>query len=298
MEESQEKHFYIKEIAELTGLSEQLIRKWENRYHIIQPERLDNGYRLYTFDDLLILKELKELREQGKSMKQAIQAVVIKQNSTGFARKFTQVEKSPNVEKMVERGAVYDEDGLMFLLRQSHHQYGLNLFLQNTVQFFLEEIGDLWEKGEWDESQETVSSLVVKDFLTQISRNFNHNLKAPHALGFCLPDEYHEIPLQILLLQMKVKGWRTTRIGASPKFSAMERLIEHMQPQKVLFSASTVIPFQQNENLLEKLDQLAKKYAHISFYIGGKGVWDYTKIVKPTYMHISFSVDDITTSIE
>ncbi|MDQ0220595.1 MerR family transcriptional regulator [Peribacillus cavernae] len=298
MEELQEKRFYIKEIADLTGLSEQLIRKWENRYHIVQPERLDNGYRVYTFDDLLTLKELKKFRDQGKSMKLAIQATVAKQGTTGLIDKLNQVEKSPNVEKMVEKGTVYDEDGLMFLLRQSHYQYGLDLFLQNTVRPFLEEVGDLWEKGEWDESQETVSSLVVKDFLTQVSRNFNFNLKAPHALGFCLPDELHEIPLQILLLQMKMKGWRTTRIGASPKFSTIERLIKYMQPQKVLFSASTVIPFQQNEYLLEKLDQLAKKYAHILFHIGGEGIWDYTKVVKPTYMHVSFSVEDITTSTE
>ncbi len=290
MEELQGRYYYIKEVAGLTGLSEQLIRKWENRYHVIQPQRLDNGYRLYTFDDLSTLKELKALRDQGKSMKQAIHSVVAEKSSTYTLRS---VEKSPNVEKMIEKGTIYDEKGLEFLLQQSHHQYGLDLFLQNTVQPFLEEIGGLWENGEWDESQETVSSLVVKDFLTQIGRNFNHNLEAPHAVGFCLPGELHEIPLQILLLQLQVKGWRTTRVGASPKFSSIERLIEHMRPQKVLFSASTGIPFQQDENLLEKLDQLAERYMYTSFYIGGRGVYNYKSIVNLKHMDISFTIEDI-----
>ncbi|UOR13837.1 MerR family transcriptional regulator [Halobacillus amylolyticus] len=290
MEELQRRYYYIKEVAGLTGLSEQLIRKWENRYHVIQPQRLDNGYRLYTFEDLSTLKELKALRDQGKSMKQAIHSVVAEKNSTYTLRS---VEKSPNVKKMIEKGTIYDEKGLESLLQQSHHQYGLDLFLQNTVQPFLEEIGVLWENGEWDESQETVSSLVVKDFLTQLSRNFKHNLKAPHALGFCLPGELHEIPLQILLLQLQVKGWRTTRVGASPKLSSIERLIEHMRPQKVLFSASTGIPFQQNENLLEQLDQLAERHASTSFYIGGRGVYNYKSIMKPKHMDISFTIEDI-----
>ena len=43
-----ESKLYIKDVAEMTGLSEQQIRKWENRYHIVKPERLANGYRVYS----------------------------------------------------------------------------------------------------------------------------------------------------------------------------------------------------------------------------------------------------------
>lgn len=88
----------------------------------------------------------------------------------------------------------------------ANHQFGLDLFLKNTVQPFLEAIGDLWEKDIWNESQETVTSLVVKDFLTQISRSFESTNNDQHVLGFCLPDGFYEIPLQMLLLQMKIKG--------------------------------------------------------------------------------------------
>ncbi|GGJ84711.1 MerR family transcriptional regulator [Lentibacillus kapialis] len=288
-----EKHYYIKEVAKLTGLSEQLIRKWENRYHIIKPKRLNNGYRVYTHEDIITLTDLKEIRDQGKPMKAAIQTVLANKDKARWYEKLDLVEPSHYVSKLIERGTIYDENGLIFLLKQANHQYGLDLFLQNTVRPFMEKIGLLWEKEEWDESQEIVSSLVVRDFLTQISRNFSNYAQAPHALGFCLPDELHEIPLQIVLLQMRMQGWRTTRIGASPKFTAIERLIDRIQPHKVLFSASTLIPFQQNENLLEELDAIAARYSYISFYIGGKGVWEYTELVKPKHMDISFTVDDV-----
>lgn len=287
-------YYYIREAAQLTGLSQQLIRKWENRYHIVHPQRLANGYRVYTFADLLTLKQLKALRDQGKSIKQAVQEVITEKKPDYSS----QVEESPHVAKMIEKGTNYDEDGLMFLLQQANHQYGLARFLQHTIQPFLEKIGELWEKAAWDESQETVATLVVRDFLTQISRNFNNHLEAPHAIGFCLPNEYHEVPLQILLLQLKMKGWRTTRIGASPKFSAIETLIGRMQPQKVMLSATTVIPFQKDKHLMERLDRIAENYPHIDFYIGGKGVWHYTEIIKPKHMHVSFPIDDLTASHE
>lgn len=293
IKELQKEYFYIKEVAELTGVSEQLIRKWEKRYQIIQPKRLANGYRIYTQENLLILKELKALRSQGITMQQAIQGVLDKRQEETSAYKFNKVAKSSYVEKMIQCGENYDEDQLLFFLKKANYKFGLDIFLQNTIQPFLEEIGDLWESEEWDESQETISSLVVRDYLTGISRNFNNHSNAPYALGFCLPDELHEIPLQIMLLQLKIRGWRTTMIGASPKFTAIETLIARLQPDAVLFSATSIIPFQQNDKLLLKLDEIAATYPEIHFFIGGAGVWDFTKIVKPKYMTISYTVDDV-----
>ena len=32
--------FYIQQVAAMTGLSKQVIRKWEERYDLVHPERL------------------------------------------------------------------------------------------------------------------------------------------------------------------------------------------------------------------------------------------------------------------
>lgn len=292
MDATIDKYYYIKDVAALTGLSEQVIRKWEARYQVVHPKRLDNGYRVYSPDDLQVLRELKAYRDQGKSMKQAIQSLQhqAQKKPLPFSNA---VKQSEYVEELITSGTIYDEENMMFLLKKAHHQYGLELFLKNTVHPFLNQIGDLWETQQWDESQETISSLVVRDFLTQISRNFNNKVGAPHALGFCLPYEQHEIPLQMLLLQMKMRGWRATMIGTSPKFSTIRTLVEKMRPQKVLFSATTIIPFQEDERLLDKLDEIAEAYPQVSFFIGGQGVWEYTKIIKPKHLTISTCVEDI-----
>ena len=284
---------YIKDIAKMTGLSEQLIRKWEDRYQIIKPERMDNGYRVYSQEDAATLVELKKLRDQNVSIRNAVQMILEKKSMKEIKGRLPQAEPSPYVGLLLDKGAVYDEEGIIYLLKQAHHQYGLELFIQNTVRPFLEEVGTLWGTGEWDESQESVSSLAVKDYLTEIDRHFLVKEDAPHALGFCLPGELHDIPLQMILLQMKMKGWRTTRIAASPKFTAIEKLINHLQPEKVLLSASTLIPFQESKELLQNLDLIAEKYAEIGFYIGGHGAWEYTNIVKPNHLRIAFHADEV-----
>jgi MerR family transcriptional regulator, light-induced transcriptional regulator len=285
--------YFIKEVAEWTGLSEQVIRKWEDRYRVIEPKRLENGYRVYTTEDLITLKQLKDYRDEGKSMKEAVQLLASHHPFMDSLQQPNPVEESPYVKELVDRGTAYDEESLFFILKKANHEYGLDLFLQNTIQPFLQKIGTLWEEGKWDESQETLSSLAVRDFLTGISRNFNNGVHAPHVLGICLPYERHEIPIHLVLLQMKMKGWRTTMIGASPKFSSIETLVKQLQPQKVILSATTTIPFQKDKNLLTNLDTIAMKYSDISFYIGGRGVWEYTRIFKPQYLQISTCVEDI-----
>ncbi|WP_078432177.1 MerR family transcriptional regulator [Metabacillus halosaccharovorans] len=45
------------------------MRKWETRYQVIEPKRLENRYKVYTFEDLFTLKALKAYRAEGTSMK-------------------------------------------------------------------------------------------------------------------------------------------------------------------------------------------------------------------------------------
>ena len=45
---------------------------------MIQPERLENGYRAYSQEDVKILLKVKFLSEQGHSLKQA--AIIVKED--------------------------------------------------------------------------------------------------------------------------------------------------------------------------------------------------------------------------
>jgi len=73
----------------------------------------------------------------------------------------------------------------------------------------------------------------------------------------------------------------------------IEKLISYLQPEKVLLSASTLIPFQKSKELLKDLDQIAKKHPEIDFYIGGHGAWKYTNINQPNYVQVVYHIDDV-----
>ncbi|MDN7246303.1 MerR family transcriptional regulator [Planococcus shenhongbingii] len=289
MKTNQEHRLLVKEVSELTGLSPQVIRKWEQRYGLICPKRHRNGYRLYTCEDVGTLMKVCRLRDQGHSMKEALHLF----HSHQAPNPIPKMPLSEDVLALLEKGAIYDEAGLLLLLKQALHRYGLEKFLSATVQPLMREIGDLWASGKWDESQETITSLAIRDFLVQIRRNFDLAEGSPLMLGCCLPHETHEIPLHIILLQAMMHGWQTIAAGPSPKLSSIEYLVQRLQPQKILLSATTATPFQHNLHLFEQLEDIAERNESTAFFIGGSGVFNHKIYFKPNRIQIAYSMADV-----
>ncbi|RDW16889.1 MerR family transcriptional regulator [Oceanobacillus chungangensis] len=291
--------FAIQQVADMTGLSKQVIRKWEERYGVIQPKRLENGYRVYRQEDVKTLLKMKLLSEQGHSLKQA--ALLVKEvgenpevpTLKGKGESLHYEQWNEYVLLLLEKGRHCDEVEINFILKQAYHHVGLDQFLTNIVVPFLKEVGRKWETHEWDEYQESVSSLVVRDFLVQIRRNYQYRESAPFALGACLPYEHHEVPLHLILLRFMLKGWKTQLIGASPAPGAIESLISRLKPNVVLLSATTTIPFETDPQLLQKLDQFAEKQNDIAFYLGGQGSVNYISDYKPRAIRVTNSLEDI-----
>ncbi|UJL46163.1 MerR family transcriptional regulator [Virgibacillus sp. NKC19-16] len=286
--------YYVKEIASITGLSKQLIRKWENRYGVIKPVRLKNGYRLYGDDDLNMLFKIKHYRSQGYSTKSAVQFAQNDQKQEAeIVRKQMLKDVDDFVLRLLEYGDSCNEIHLNHILQQAYHYYGLDAFLEKVVTPFLKIVGDRWEIGEWDAYQESVVSLVVRDFLIQIRRNFQYADHAPMALGACLPGEQHEIPVHIILLKLMMRGWKTTLVGTSPAKNSIQALIHHLQPEIVLLSATTTTPFDEHPYLLEELDQFAGQQNEIYFYLGGKGSIAHAATSELYNIQITNTLDDM-----
>lgn len=298
MQTPQSGTFYIQQVAEMTELSKQLIRKWEDRYEVIRPTRLENGYRIYSEQDVNVLLTVKGLIEQGHSAKQAAELIKdgtvlpisVQRTPTAFGQ---ETETNLYVRQLLQKGALCKEAELTQILYQSYHMLGLRVFLNNVIIPFLKEVGDKWESGEWSEYQEALSSTLVRDYLVQIRRNFQVNENAPLLVGACLPNEHHEVPVHILLLEALLRGWRTFFIGFSPAPGSIQSIVEQLKPKKVLLSATTLLPFQQNASLLSELDEFAGKYPEIEFYLGGAGSMRHCKDVTLNHINITSSIEDV-----
>ncbi|AXI00880.1 MerR family transcriptional regulator [Sporosarcina sp. PTS2304] len=284
--------YTIKQVADLTGMSRQVLRKWEERYNIVVPQRLDNGYRIYNDEDIRLFLLMKRYAEEGFALSQAAD-MAKSQKNTAMPSSLEDTYAEETLRELLTHGKNCDELELNFSLQAAYHRLGLEQYLQQIIIPFLKSVGDHWATGEWDEYQEALSSLVVRDQLVQLRRNFQYREDSPILLGACLPNESHEIPVHIILLQLMLKGWRTAMIGASPAPGAIESFVEKIKPVKVLLSASTTLPFEKNPEMIKRLDAFAEEHPAVTFYLGGYGAVICANELQLQHIRMLDSIDDI-----
>ena len=66
-----EPRYPVKRISDLTGINPVTLRAWERRYGILNPDRDENHYRLYSDQDLAILRWLINKKSNGVSISTA-----------------------------------------------------------------------------------------------------------------------------------------------------------------------------------------------------------------------------------
>ena len=122
----------------------------------------------------------------------------------------------------------------------------------------------------WDEYQEHISSLAVRDFLIRAYTSLAANTDAPLFLAACIPGERHEIMLHLSLLEAAIKGYRTAFLGVSPAPNALEDAVVYLRPRVVVLSLTTMLPLENNPRVLDDIEQLAGRHRETLFYIGGR----------------------------
>ena len=61
------KNFYnIDEISQIIGEQKHTIRFWENRIEKLNVMRTQSGHRLYNYENLLLIKKIKDLLDEKK----------------------------------------------------------------------------------------------------------------------------------------------------------------------------------------------------------------------------------------
>ncbi|HIX44103.1 MerR family transcriptional regulator [Kurthia populi] len=279
-------HFTIADVSAITGIKKDTLRKWEERYDFLKPMRLSNSYRRYSNHQVAFLYTLSKKMSGGLSLKKAIDAtnkvICMENDSKHSSHSF--------FFKLLAYGAQCNEEKFSYTLHQAHQQCGLVTYLQEIVQPFLKEVGNRWATKQWAEYQEKFSSTLLQHHLIELSHQIPVPSNAKLVMGACLPNEQHELPLHILLLQIQLKGARIFLIGQSPAPGTIEDFVEEFKPRVVLLSATTRLPLE-DIAYLKQLDEFANKHPATHFFIGGEGAA--SSSISPKTIQIAQSLETI-----
>ena len=193
--------YRIKTVASMTGLSTHVIRKWEERYHLVHPQRGPNGYRTFTEDDVQFLLYLKSQLTNGETIGQLAEngEAHLRQAMRDISYSCSSIPNQFQAEgrKVLQAAQTHNVDAIQRTIASWILQLGLEEAMEVILFPLLRHIGELWHQGKISISAENnVSRIIRLQLINALGKDSSRDKE--QALIACVPWDSHEIaPLTV-----------------------------------------------------------------------------------------------------
>ncbi|MFS0727753.1 MerR family transcriptional regulator [Paenibacillus sp. 1P07SE] len=283
-----ERVYTIKEVAAQTELSTQLIRKWEERYQAVTPQRMPNGYRAYSRQDIDTLRQLKQQVDQGVPIGMAVmehgrersqQAHDYTAGSTGPKLGCVPAYDGPPdlweepIRQLIEAIEQIDTERARAVYDRYIQAYPAEHVLMNILEPVLVELGERWQSRAISEYQEHFGSHFIRDHILTLCSLFRPQPEHPLLVTACGPGERHELGILFIGFFARQLGYRVVYLGASPAEKGIFDCLDDLHPAAFTFSFSSERRLGQAAAFLLELDRrIAAVSPGTLVFIGGAGV--------------------------
>ena len=259
--------YNIKSVSKMTGIPSVTLRAWERRYGFPSPERSDSGYRLYSDHEIAALNWLKMQTESGLSIGQAVKLLQDLMDR-GESPLPTSTSRPAKIEESHPQSLEHLRDSLLDalvrinqprsiqILETAFQLYPLETALMEIIQPALIEIGDRWHRGEITIATEHFSTNLCRTHLLSVLESTEEGPLDGQIIAACAPGEWHELGLLMVTLMLCRRGWNVIYLGANLGLHGFAQSLQDINPDMVLFSATSPETAARLGDLTGVLDQL------------------------------------------
>lgn len=214
--------FPIRVVARRTGLSPHVIRAWERRYKVVEPQRSGTNRRVYSAADVEKLNLLQAAITSGHSIGR-VATLSLEELRSMVAS--TRADSPPSVKsKFVEAclSAVQSLDARQLESELAHANLALGHvgLTQKVIAPLLDRIGELWRSGDLPVAQEHMASSVIRSTLGAMRESFDLPESAARIVVTTPAGQLHEFGALLAANAAGSEGWRVTYLG--PNLPAAE----------------------------------------------------------------------------
>ncbi|MFJ8265930.1 cobalamin-dependent protein [Peribacillus asahii] len=266
--------YTIKKVSELVGIPNVTIRAWENRYHIISPQRSDGGHRLYSQDDINTIKWLKDQMEnKGIKISEAVRLLSVETQKNYTKNQYEHEKKAIEsfgelqdklYQRLIELDTVQANE--IIDLAFSLHAFE-DVFLK-ILTSVLVRIGDEWEAGTIGVAEEHFASELIMQRFTNFFRVLPSQDHLPKVMAFCPEGELHHIGLMLFSLFLRKKGNEVIYLGANTPYIDLMQIIKR---KNISVIAISITDSNSIENTMNWIKGCLQENPNLKFVLGGKG---------------------------
>jgi DNA-binding transcriptional MerR regulator/methylmalonyl-CoA mutase cobalamin-binding subunit len=259
-------------VEQETGLSKDVLRKWEIRYNYPIPGRNEFGDRVYSQDQVVRLRAIKRLLDQGyrpaKLLGLNAEELAGLINSTPSSAR--SLADASAVSDMLEMLKGRHPQKLRAALKRQLQNQGLKLFVQDTIAPLSSAVGAAWSRGEIQIYEEHLFSDIATVMLRQTLDAIDAPDGKPRLLLTTLPGEPHTLGLLMAACLFTLRGAHCLYLGAETPAGDIAQAARTHSVDAIALSFSSAFPSRWIAPALSGLRQLAP--ASIDIVAGGAGL--------------------------
>lgn len=275
-------NYKMSTVSRLTGFAPALLRAWERRHGLLDPERSDGGHRFYTDDDVGVLRRVRALLGEGRAIgeiaaigREALLESSRELQSRQTAPRYVAPEPAASngiasLRETIVRAALETDRALLDRsLDQVFATVSPDIAIEQVVQPAAKEIGDLWVAGRCGVASEHLASEAFSYRLRRLIEAASSPQPSNNSVVCaCFPEEHHELGLLVLAYRLLRKRWDVVYLGAALPFHDLLDACRRIHPQAILLSVTLERTYRKHRDALVATEGL-RDYRVV---VGGSGV--------------------------
>jgi MerR family transcriptional regulator, light-induced transcriptional regulator len=225
--DDQAPRYRVAAVERMTRIPASTLRSWERRYGWPRPSRAPSGQRLYSDQDVAVIRFLDRRRVEGMSLSQA----------AGLLKHAPAVEDRDPVRllaRLVAALRAYDEADADGAFAAGAALLGVEGAAIGLVPAAIVAVSAHGADGPPVEVEHFASNFLRRQTLRLLD-GLPPAIGRPVLVG-CGPDEQHELGALLLTLLLRARGHRVVYLGARVPGPAMERAAAALEPAGVVVS--------------------------------------------------------------
>jgi DNA-binding transcriptional MerR regulator/methylmalonyl-CoA mutase cobalamin-binding subunit len=263
-----EKFFPISAVSEATGVPTVTLRAWERRYEFLVPHRTPKGHRLYSVDQIAMIRRVTALIDSGIPVSRV--GDLLKGESQPFQD--TPSSSGDNWQQlqdaMLEAVCEFNESRLDEIYEDVLSRFSDARVTEKLIIPLLHRLGVNWACGATGVAEEHFFSLYLRNKLGSRWHHGSYSRIGRRLVVACLPGDRHEYGLLFFSLVARSRGFDPIMLGADMPLGELPKVVNKTRAAAVVLS-STLEPGWQ---VVERDIKALCNNVDVPVFIGGSGI--------------------------
>lgn len=261
----------ISAVERETGISKEVLRKWESRYGFPCPARDAQGERLYPPEQVTRLRLIKRLLDAGVRPSKVVPESVGDLSELAGQRHMSLAgPAAPALDvALLSHLRAHDLTGLRQLLQRLLLDQGMRRFVLDTVAPLTYLVGEAWARGELEIFEEHLYTEVIQGLLRNAVDRLADPQTRPRVLLTTPPEEAHALGILMVGALLALDGAYCVPLGPQTPLEDIANAALAHEVDVVVLSFSIAYPARQ---VLPVLAELRSRLApEVEIWAGGAG---------------------------